>query len=40
MAAKREKLSLWYLAPVGIVAVALTAGAEFINLSGRSTDWV
>jgi hypothetical protein len=38
VAAKREKLSLWYLAPVGIVAVVLAAGAEFIDLSGRPID--
>lgn len=37
---KRKRLSLWYLAPVGIVAVLLTVAAEAPFRGGRPIDWL
>jgi sulfoxide reductase heme-binding subunit YedZ len=36
---KRRRLSLWYLAPVGILAVVLTIAAEVPKGAGRPIDW-
>lgn len=39
MANKRKALSLWYLAPVGILALILTIAAESTNTSGTPLNW-
>lgn len=39
MSRERKRLSLWYLAPLGILAVLLAAAAEVTDLSGEPIDW-
>jgi sulfoxide reductase heme-binding subunit YedZ len=39
MANKRKSLSLWYLALVGILALALTIAVESLNLRGTPLNW-
>jgi sulfoxide reductase heme-binding subunit YedZ len=39
MANKRKSLSLWYLALVGILALALTIAVESLNLGGTPLNW-
>lgn len=39
MSEKRKRLSLWYLAPVGVVAVGLAVAAEFADTGGRPIDY-
>jgi len=36
---KRKRLSMWYLAPVGILAILLTVAAEAPLRGGRPIDW-
>ena len=39
MANNRKSLSLWYLALVGILALALTIAVESLNLGGTPLNW-
>lgn len=39
MTNKRKRLSLWYLALVGILALILTVAVESLNLSGTPLNW-
>ena len=39
MTNKRKQLSLWYLAPVGILALILTITVESLNLWGTPLNW-